>query len=177
MQAVCLYLTPRGAYQIDDASTDNAEEPAMDRETSVFLPSSLLVNIDEIDEQHAALFSKLASLKKHCVDANTFQADEARELMALLVTHCATEERLAGEAGLDFAAHASKHRKMLAAITKAMDEVREEHMDVFSVLRYIEYWFERHIREEDQRFASLLEGRPGVPMHLGSSVAQHALPV
>jgi hypothetical protein len=38
---------------------------------------------------------------------------------------------------------------MLAAITHAVNEVREGRMDVFSVLRYIEYWFERHIREED----------------------------
>jgi polyisoprenoid-binding protein YceI len=50
-----------------------------------------------------------------------------------------------------------KHKDMLTAITKAIKEVQEGKTDVFSVLRYVEYWFERHITEEDQNLARNLQ--------------------
>ena len=121
----------------------------MDQETAAFLPSALVVNIEEIDDQHAALFSRLAALKLLCLDTTDLPVAEAESLLNQLRQHCATEERLAGENGLNFSAHARKHQKMLSAIAKAIDEVHHERIDVFGVLRYIEYWFERHIREED----------------------------
>jgi hypothetical protein len=39
---------------------------------------------------------------------------------------------------------------MVAAIEKGLTEVIEGKQDVFSVLRYVDYWFERHIVEEDR---------------------------
>jgi hemerythrin len=121
----------------------------MNAETAAFLPSTLIVNIHEMDEQHAALFSRLAALKMLCIERNELPINELEALLAALRIHCATEENLAGNAGLNFCDHGTKHEKMLAAISKALSDVREGRMDVFSVLRYIEYWFERHIREED----------------------------
>ena len=125
----------------------------MNRETETFLPGALIVNIAEMDDQHAELFSRLSKLKDICIEANTLPAGEAESLLDLLRVHCATEEKLANESGLVFTEHARKHKNMLTAITKAIKEVQEGKIDVFSVLRYVEYWFERHITEEDLNLA------------------------
>jgi len=121
----------------------------MNRDAATYLPSSLVIDIEEIDTQHANLFFRLAGLKMLCIETNEFPSDAATTLLEILGEHCATEERLAAISGIDFSAHAVKHKKMLAAINKAVDEIHEHKIDVFSVLRYIEYWFERHIAEED----------------------------
>jgi hemerythrin-like metal-binding protein len=129
----------------------------MNRTTATFLPSALLTNNELLDEQHAGLFSRLAGLKMQCIETNDLPDDEAVSLLKSLREHCATEEQLAEASGIDFATHAGKHHKMLAAIDKAMWEIHEHKIDVFSVLRYIEYWFERHITEEDQAFCRKLQ--------------------
>ena len=129
----------------------------MNAETAAFLPSTLIVNIQVMDDQHAALFSNLAALKMLCIERNELPVAESETLLKALRFHCATEEGLAGNAGLDFSAHGQKHKNMLAAITHAVNEVHEGRMDVFSVLRYIEYWFERHIREEDLKLGHNLQ--------------------
>lgn len=129
----------------------------MNRETETFLPGALIVDIAEMDDQHAELFSRLSKLKSICIEANTLPGAEAESLLDLLRVHCATEEKLAKDAGLVFSEHARKHKSMLAAITKAIKEVQEGKIDVFSVLRYVEYWFERHIKEEDQNLARNLQ--------------------
>ena len=121
----------------------------MNAETAAFLPSALIVNIQEIDDQHAELFASLAKLKMLCIERNELPLADSESLLQALRVHCATEEKLATSSGLNFSEHGKKHKKMLAAISKAIVEVQEGRMDVFSVLRYIEYWFERHIREED----------------------------
>ena len=121
----------------------------MNAETAAFLPSTLIVNIQAMDDQHAALFSSLAALKMLCIERNELPVSESDALLAALRIHCETEESLAVSAGLNFTDHGKKHEKMLSAISKALNEVSAGRMDVYSVLRYIEYWFERHIREED----------------------------
>lgn len=124
----------------------------MDDATRTFLPDTLVVDIEKIDDQHAALFARLNNLKMHCVGVHDLPLGELDELMLSLRVHCATEEQLADEAGLDFDRHARKHEKMLAAIAKAIAEVGEHNSEIFNMIRYIEYWFERHIREEDRDF-------------------------
>lgn len=141
----------------------------MNGETAAFLPESLFVDVKQLDEQHAELFSRLAALKMLCIDTNEFPAEESAALLRTLREHCATEERLASEAGLDFSAHAGKHAKMLAAIDKAVEEINEHKIDVFSVLRYIEYWFERHIAEEDRNLARKLRQRPAETFRAGTA--------
>lgn len=128
----------------------------MNRDAATYLPSSLIIDIEEIDTQHANLFFRLAGLKMLCIETNEFPSDAASTLLEILGEHCATEERLASISGVDFSAHAVKHKKMLVAINKAVDEIHEHKIDVFSVLRYIEYWFERHIAEEDLHLGNKL---------------------
>lgn len=122
----------------------------MNAENANFLPVELMIEVDEVDDQHAELFARLAHLKDLCIEKNGLPVKEADELFAALCLHCDTEERLANEAGIDFAMHAFKHQKMLRGIYRTLQEVREERMDVFSLIRFIEYWFERHIIEDDK---------------------------
>lgn len=121
----------------------------MNDQIAVFLPDSLVLNVPELDDQHAALFARLSKLKSLCIEANCLPTDQAEALLESLRVHCATEEALALEAGLDFSVHAGKHQAMLKGIAKTLELVRLGQMDVYSLIRYIEYWFERHIREED----------------------------
>ena len=122
----------------------------MRRSSLSYLPSTLVIDIPEIDAQHAHLFEQLDEFKPSCIDHNAYQADEAEALFATLAAHCRTEERLAGEAGLDFRRHGEKHRVMLRGIRKMLDDMEKPGADVFSLIRYVDYWFERHIQEEDR---------------------------
>lgn len=115
-----------------------------------YLPSALVIDVPEIDEQHAHLFEQLEEFKASCIEHNAYQADEAEALFATLTTHCQTEERLARQAGLDFRRHGEKHRVMLRGIRKMIDDMENPGADVFSLIRYVDYWFERHIQEEDR---------------------------
>ncbi len=121
----------------------------MDSRSFSYLPGALLINVPEIDAQHADLFERLASLKISCIEHNAYMQEEADELFVTLVEHCETEERLAREAGVDFRRHGEKHLAMLHGIRKRLDEMEHPEADVYGVIRYIEYWLERHIREED----------------------------
>lgn len=122
----------------------------MDPAQSVFLPSALAVDVEEIDDQHAALFQRLAHLKHACIESNGVPENEAEALIEALQVHFMTEGRLARAAGMDFAEHAVKHRTMLASIVRMMDRVRAGETDIFSLIKFIEYWFERHILDEDK---------------------------
>lgn len=129
----------------------------MDKQTAVYLPEALFIDVPMIDDQHARLFRQLAELKALCVEKNELPSKEAQGLYSLLREHCATEERLASEAELNFSDHAIKHQQMLDSVGKALSEVAEERMDAFSMIRYLEYWFERHIREEDKNLGLNLQ--------------------
>ena len=61
---------------------------------------------------------------------------------------------MAREAGAEFAEHARVHRENLRVLRRALGEVKHGKRDVHSFLRYAEYWFERHINEEDKPFAA-----------------------
>ena len=78
-------------------------------------------------------------------------------LLDFFATHFATEERIAAEAGLEFADHSRIHDDTLRLLQKALGEVINGAQDVHSFLRYAEYWFERHISEDDRMFISLLQ--------------------
>lgn len=114
-----------------------------------FLPAPLLLGVAEVDAQHDALFRHLVVLKGLCLRDGCLPVEETDGLLAALREHYATEERLAAEAGQDFAAHARAHREMLELLGKAFREVVEGRGDVFGTLRYVEYWFERHITQDD----------------------------
>lgn len=119
-----------------------------------FLPGPLLVGVTEVDAQHDALFRHLVVLKGLCLRDGCLPIEETDGLLAALQEHYATEERLADEAGIDFTAHARDHREMLELVGKAFSEVVEGRGDVFGTLRYVEYWFERHITQDDMCLAT-----------------------
>lgn len=118
-----------------------------------FLPEALVLDVPEVDAQHEEVFYRVEWLKAVCLEANGLVDASADELLVFLKEHFATEERIARETGLDFAAHARKHTESLTLIARAVNEVRSGDRDIFSLLRYLECWFERHIIEEDKPFA------------------------
>lgn len=128
----------------------------MDNQTLSYLPSNLVIDIPEVDLQHARLFERLAALKLACIENNAYMSEEAEALFGVLVEHCATEERLARAAGLDFRRHGEKHRAMLKGIRKGLNDMKRPEADVFGLIRYVEYWFERHIEDEDKGLGDCL---------------------
>lgn len=132
----------------------------MNEDALRFLPLALHIGIEEIDAQHAELFGHLVRLKRLCLNINRLPANEADALIARLRKHFATEAHYAAEAGVDFAAHTVRHQTMLEQVAKALKGASSANVDVFGVLRYVEYWFERHIAHEDRELADALALRP-----------------
>ncbi|MCM8595052.1 bacteriohemerythrin [Accumulibacter sp.] len=118
------------------------------------LPEALLIDLPEIDVQHEEIFRRIEQLKADCYGSGPVSFDEFDGLLDYLKHHFSTEESVAAEAGASFGEHAKIHRQNLRKLRKAFDEVRQGTRDVHSFLRYVEYWFERHINEEDKPFAS-----------------------
>lgn len=128
----------------------------MDRMVSSLLPEALLVGQAEIDEQHEEIFVRIESLKVLCVDSDVLPLAQFDDLLALFAEHFATEERIAQAAGFEFSLHVRTHRANRQVIARALAEVRQGVRDVHSFLRYVEFWFERHIVQDDQPFAASL---------------------
>lgn len=121
------------------------------------LPQALVIDQPEIDAQHEQIFLRIESLKIFCVECTSPAIEMFDDLLLFLGDHFATEERIAQQHELEFSAHAKTHRDSLYMLSKALDEVRREARDVHSFLRFIEYWFERHILEEDKPFGARLK--------------------
>lgn len=118
------------------------------------LPEALLIDLPEIDAQHEEIFRRIEALKAACIGSGPVSFDDFHALLEYLRHHFATEESVAQQVGADFASHAQVHRQNLRALRKAFAEVRAGARDVHSFLRYAEYWFERHISQEDRPFAA-----------------------
>ncbi|MFZ2855004.1 MAG: hemerythrin family protein [Rhodocyclaceae bacterium] len=129
----------------------------MEADFSNLLPESLLVDFPEVDAQHEQVFCHIEALKTACFENNYQPIKQMEALLAFLEYHFAAEERIAEQAGLDFSLHARTHRCNLRALRKGMDEVLHDVRDVYSFLRYVEFWFERHILEYDKPFISCLQ--------------------
>jgi hemerythrin-like metal-binding protein len=128
------------------------------------LPAELMLGIADIDAQHEAIFYRIENLKASCLDTGELPDHVADDLLAYLAEHFASEETCAGEAGVDFATHHDKHEATLVALRHWVHRVQSGRTDIFSLLRYLEIWFERHILEEDQPFArKILAARPAQP--------------
>lgn len=142
-------MSDKAAFQ-DNAGFPAAAIPeAMNKFQSRLLPAELITGLPEIDAQHEALFGRLAFLKDLCLRTRHLPLSEAEALLHDLREHYATETRLAEAAGMDFSEHARQHEVMLLAVTKTLKEVVEGRANVFGLIRYLDYWFERHIAEED----------------------------
>lgn len=120
------------------------------------LPEALMLGIPRVDAQHDDIFCRIENLKFHCVETNALSQPLVKELLCVLREHFDTEAQIADSAGVDFVDHDLIHRHTLASLDRWIDRVLNEERDIFSFLRFLEVWFERHIREEDLPFAHLL---------------------
>jgi hemerythrin-like metal-binding protein len=130
------------------------------------LPEALVIDHPEVDAQHEQIFIRIESLKIACFEGKHPAIEIFEDLLIFLGHHFATEERIAQEAGLEFSQHTKTHHDNLYLLSKALDEVRRKANDVYSFLRYVEYWFERHIIEEDKPFGAHLKSLSGNPRSL-----------
>jgi hemerythrin-like metal-binding protein len=121
------------------------------------LPESLVIDLPEVDAQHEEIFIRIESLKSACFDIDYNPLGDFETLLAFFEHHFATEERIAKQGGLEFSDHIKTHGKGLRVLNKALDDVRSGARDAYSLLRYIELWFERHINEQDKLFAASLQ--------------------
>lgn len=128
----------------------------MEADFANLLPESLQVDFPEVDVQHEQVFCCIEALKAVCFENDYLPIQQFEALLSFLEHHFATEERIAEQAGLDFALHARTHRCNLRALRKGLDEVFHGTRDVYSFLRYVEFWFERHILEYDKPFITRL---------------------
>lgn len=126
----------------------------MDISSHGLLPELLVLDIPEVDAQHEAIFYRIENLKFLCVEQSELPEAVVGDLLAYLSEHFATEERIAAALQLDFTEHARMHRETLTTLGGWVRMVLSGQRDVFSFLRYLEIWFERHIREEDLPFAA-----------------------
>lgn len=127
------------------------------------LPEQLVVDLPEIDAQHEEIFCRIESLKAACFESGHVPVAEFQALLDYFTMHFATEERLADEAGLDFVDHARIHEDTLRLLRRALTEVIRGGRDAHSFLRYCEYWFERHISEDDRLFINHLQSSNFMP--------------
>ncbi|WP_291991795.1 hemerythrin family protein [Candidatus Accumulibacter sp. ACC003] len=128
----------------------------MESSLSGLLPPSMLIDIPEIDVQHEEIFRRIETLKLSSFGSAPTSLDEFDSLINYLEWHFTSEERLALLRGVPFAEHARVHEENLQMLRKALRGVRDGSRDVHSFLRFMEYWFERHINEEDKPFAASL---------------------
>jgi hemerythrin-like metal-binding protein len=121
--------------------------------TGGLLPEALVLGIPHVDAQHESIFCCVENLKFFCIESNALPSSIIHDLLDDVREHFRTEEAIARSARLDFAEHAEMHRQTLIAMSDWAELVLSEQRDVFSFLRYLEAWFERHIRDEDLPFA------------------------
>ena len=120
------------------------------------LPELLILGVPHVDAQHESIFCCIENLKFQCIESNELPLSLVNALLDDLREHFHTEEVIAHSARIDFAEHADMHRRALDKLNEWSDHVISGEQDIYSFLRYLEIWFERHIREEDLPFAKQL---------------------
>ena len=120
------------------------------------LSQSLRVNIPEIDLEHDELFAFLEGFKEYCFDQSPMPQDRRNARYLLLVSHFKMEERLAIAARVDFSGHEEVHEKMLETVSQTLNQMASNNSDLYSLIRYIGYWFEIHILRYDLTLAKCL---------------------
>jgi len=120
------------------------------------LPLNLQVNLPEIDFEHDTLFAFLESFKEYCFDQSPIPQDKRNALYGLLVEHFKTEELLAAAVSFDFSGHEVAHEKMLETVSQALSQMASNNSDLYSLIRYVGYWFEIHILRYDLTLAQFL---------------------
>jgi hemerythrin len=118
-----------------------------------------VIDLPEIDAQHEEIFQRIESLKAACFGSEPISFLRSTACSIIWSTISPPKSALPGKSAVDFLDHDAVHRENLQSLRKAFDEVRNGARDVHSFLRYAEYWFERHISEEDKPFAASVRGR------------------
>jgi hemerythrin-like metal-binding protein len=145
------------------APLSEEDETTMEITSRGLLPELLVLGIPQVDAQHEAIFYRIENLKFLCLESAEPPRAAFEELLGYLREHFQTEESIARTAQLDFTEHGEMHSQTLITLTGWVEVVLSGHREVFSFLRYLEIWFERHIREEDQPFATQLHEIDGLP--------------
>jgi len=123
---------------------------------SGMLPLELRVGEPVLDLQHDELFRRIAELRKAAFGSGKIAPETLRDFAASFAAHFTDEEALADAANVEFLVHKQEHHKVLRVLDKAIAEIEHGRLDRHSFLRYIEYWFEHHIKEFDMRLAARL---------------------
>jgi hemerythrin len=113
------------------------------------LPSHLRVNIPEVDTEHNEPFLFLEEFKRYCFEKVLVPLEKRNALRNVLIDHFATEFALAKRSKLDFDLHGKAHANMFKVVSQALDQMSTNNSDLYSLIRYIDYWFEKHILDYD----------------------------
>jgi hemerythrin len=123
----------------------------------------LLTGNRQIDEQHKRIFQILENL----IDAiarDTGREEVGRVLATLsifVVAHFRMEEALMAESGFQgLPAHREAHGAVRAKVEAMVDSFHRGSLDPGDLVRFVEWWLEEHIHEEDQPLAAFLVSRP-----------------
>lgn len=117
------------------------------------LPLSLHTHVHEIDTEHNELFEFLESFKEYCFDSTPMPQLKRDALHQMLESHFETEAHLAEKAGLNFSYHEAAHDNMLDMVMRSLNQMSSKNSDLYSLIRYIGYWFEKHILDYDIQLA------------------------
>jgi len=117
------------------------------------LPKSLMVNVPAMDIEHHELFMYLEEFKESCFDSAHITLEKRDVLYGLLLKNCQTEKVLAQSVNFDFTSHALAHAQMLKIVFHTLNQLSSNNGDIYTLIRYISYWFERHILEYDIQIA------------------------
>ena len=117
------------------------------------LPLSLRTNVHEIDLEHNELFEFLESFKEYCFDSNPIPQLKRDALHQMLESHFETEAHMAKLANIDFSFHETAHVNMLDMVMRSLNQMSSKNSDLYSLIRYIGYWFEKHILNYDIQLA------------------------
>ena len=98
----------------------------------------------------------LWGFKEYCFEHSPIPQEKRNALYGLLVSHFKTEERLATSASIDFSGHEDAHEKMLETVSQTLGQMASNNSDLYSLIRYISYWFEIHILRHDLTLAKCL---------------------
>ncbi|MEF8717979.1 MAG: hemerythrin [Candidatus Accumulibacter necessarius] len=118
------------------------------------LPEALLIDLPEIDVQHEEIFRRIEALKKPCFGSGPSPSKNSTACLTIWNITSPAKSELRENSASDFVDHAECTDENLQALRKAFAEVHDGARDVHSFLRYAEYWFERHITDEDKPFAA-----------------------
>ncbi|MDD5249001.1 MAG: bacteriohemerythrin [Rhodocyclaceae bacterium] len=126
------------------------------------------IGIPEMDAQHARWIQLIEQFRSassgHLLDqASTDAAQRALEqLLDYTQTHFASEEQfIAAHHYPDVEAHKALHRRLVADVTRLLDEIRlhKSHTTPLKLNLFVTIWLMEHIMTEDDKYARFIRGK------------------